>query len=96
MAEKARGVTVSILGLGLGVFQLILGFLIVYFWFNFSLMIAEIVKTFGYYAPPAYLVGLLDATKLLVLFGGIYVILHAIKRIVDYAFKAYIASKQQT
>lgn len=97
MAEKAHGVTVSIFGIGLAIIQVILACFIIYFAINFNIMISGIT-TPAYdmvMSSPGYLVGLLNATSALLLIGGIYVLIHAIKRIIDYAFKTYIASRQQ-
>ena len=102
MAEKARGITVSIFGISLAVIQVILACFIIYFAINFSIMISGIMyPTYPIYdkemiGTPGYLVGLLNATSALLLFGGIYVLVHAIKRIIDNVFRTYIASKQQT
>jgi hypothetical protein len=101
MAEKAHGMTVSIFGIVLAVIELILACFIIYFAVNFSIMVSGIM--YPYYAiydrgmmvqPLGYLVGLLNATNALLLIGGIYVLVHAIKRIIDYIFKTYITSKQ--
>jgi cytochrome c-type biogenesis protein CcmE len=94
MAEKARGVTVSIFGMILGVIELLLAIFIIYVAINISILIAQVMSSFGYYAPPAYLVGLMDAAGVLILLGGIYVLVHSIKRIIDQLFMAYISLRQ--
>lgn len=100
MAEKAHGMTVSVFGIVLAVIELILALFIMYFAVNFSIMISGVIMPPIYLTPAqmvqplGYLVGLLNATSALLLIGGIYVLVHAIKRIIDYIFKTYIASKQ--
>jgi hypothetical protein len=101
VAEKAHGMTVSIFSIVLAVIELILACFIIYFAVNFSIMVSAIM--YPYYPiygremmvqPLGYLVGLLNATSALLLIGGIYVLVHAIKRIVDHIFKTYISSRQ--
>jgi len=95
MVEKAHGITVSVFGIALAVIELILACFIIYFSINFNTMISGILyPTYAVAMIATYLVGLLNATSALLLIGGIYVLVHAIKRIIDYIFKAYIASKQ--
>jgi hypothetical protein len=99
MTEKAHSITVSVFGIVLAVIELILALFIMYFAINFNIMISEIIMPPIYLRPEMvqplwYLVGLLNATSALLLIGSIYVLVHAIKRIVDYIFKAYIASRQ--
>jgi len=101
MVEKAHSMTVSIFGIVLAVIELILACFIIYFAINFSIMISgtmsPIIYGTGQIRPPEparYLVSLLNATSALLLIGGIYVLIHAVKRIIDHIFKAYIASKK--
>jgi hypothetical protein len=100
MAEKAHGMTVSIFGIALAVIELILACFIIIFAINFNIMTTGIIMPPIYdmrmIGLPGYLVGLLIATSALLLLGSIYVLVHAIKRIIDNVFKTYIASKQQT
>jgi uncharacterized membrane protein len=99
MADKAHGVTVSIFGTVLGVIELLLALVIIYFAINFNIMVSAIIMPPVVYSPGmaqtlGYVVGLLNATNALLFIGGAYVLVHAVKRIIDYIFKAYIASKQ--
>jgi uncharacterized membrane protein len=100
VVEKGHGLTVSAFGIVLAVFELILACFIIYFAVNFSIMISGVITPPIYLTPAqmvqplGYLVGLLNATNALLLIGGIYVLVHAIKRLIDHIFKTYIASKQ--
>jgi hypothetical protein len=94
MAEKARGITVNIFGIILGVLELLLAIFIIYIAINVNIMIAQVMSSFGYYAPPAYLIGLINAAGILILLGGIYVLVYAIKRIIDHMFGVFISFKQ--
>ncbi|MGB9694334.1 MAG: hypothetical protein ACPLYF_05765 [Fervidobacterium sp.] len=96
MAEKVRGIGVNLFGIVLGVIEMILASFIISFATYFNMMIAEITKPTEWYTPPAYISSLLGAAGSLIMFGGVYVLVHAIKCVVDKAFMAYIASKQQT
>ena len=95
MAEKARGAGVGLIGVVLGVVEIIMAAFIISFGTYFNMMVAEYTKPVPpYYTPPAYLSGLLGAVNFLIMFGGIYVLVHAIKRIVDQGFMAYISTKK--
>jgi hypothetical protein len=94
MAEKARGITVSIFGIILGVFELLLAILIIYIAINVNIMIAQVLSSFGYYVPPAYLIALVNAAGILILLGGIYVLVYAIKRIIDHMFGVFTSFKK--
>jgi len=89
MAEKARGAGVGIIGVILGVIQIIMAAFIISFGTYFNKMISSL----GLYGLPQYFSGLLGAVNFLILFGGIYVLVHAIKRIVDQGFMAYLSTK---
>ena len=93
MAERARGAGVSFFGVILGAVEMILGAFIISFATYFNMMVAEVTKLPAYMMP-AYIGGLLGATGSLIIFGGVFVLLHAVKRIVDQAFMIYIASKK--
>ena len=95
MAEKARGVGVNLFGVVLGAIEMILASYIISFATYFNMMTAEITKPTQYYTPPAYMSGLFGATGSLITFGGVFVLIHAVKCVVDKAFMAYIASKQK-
>jgi hypothetical protein len=92
MAEKARGIGVGIFGVILGVIEAVLASYIISFAINFNSMVNTL---YGGYYQPAYLTGLYGAASSILMFGGVYVLIHAIKRIVDYTFLTYIASKQR-
>jgi len=94
MAEKARGVTVSIFGIILGAIEVLLAIFIIYIAVNINIMIAQIMSSFGYYAPPGYLIAVTNATGVLILLGGVYVLVHAVKRIINHVFMGYISFKQ--
>jgi uncharacterized membrane protein len=96
MAEKVRGIGVSLFGVVLGVIEMILASFIISFATYFNMMVAEVTKPTQWYTPPAYMGGLFGAAGSLIMFGGVFVLVHAIKCVVDRAFMAYIASKQQT
>ena len=91
MAEKARGAGVGLIGAVLGIVEIILAAFIISFGTYFNMMVAEITKVPG---TPAYLSGLLGAVNFLIMFGGIYVMVHAIKRIVDQGLMAYVSTKK--
>jgi hypothetical protein len=99
VVEKAHNITMSVFGIVLAVIELILACVIIYFSINFNLLISGIIGYSVYGVaqmmtqPLGYLVGLLNATGALLLLGGIYVLVHAIKRLIDNIFKSYIASK---
>ena len=95
MAEKVRGVGNGLFGVILGVIEIIFASFLVSFSTYFSMMTAEITKPLQYYTPPAYLGGLFGAAGSMIMFGGIYMLLHGVKRVVDQAFMAYISSKKQ-
>jgi hypothetical protein len=95
MAEKARGAGVGLIGVVLGFIEIVLASFIISFATYFSMMISEITRQTQYYTPPQYYSGLLGATSSLLMFGGIYVLVHAIKRIVDQGFMAYLSTKTQ-
>jgi hypothetical protein len=98
VVEKAHNVTVSVFGITLAVWELILGGVIIYFAINFNLLISglmsPIVYGIGMLGPAGFLGALFNATSALLIVGGIYVLTHAIKRLIDNIFKSYIASKQ--
>lgn len=57
------------------------------------IMISEISGAqYQYY--PDYFAGMLGAAGSIILFLGIYVIIHAVRRIVDHGLAAYVASKK--
>jgi hypothetical protein len=93
--EKAHNLTMSSFGIVLAVIELILACVIIYFSINFSIMISGLYPVYPteMMQPLGYLVALLNATRALLLLGGIYVLVHAIKRLIDNIFKVYLASK---
>jgi hypothetical protein len=92
MSEKTRGIGVSLFGIILGGIEIILAAFIVSFSTYFTMLTADVTKA-SY--MPAYWSGLLGATSSLVMVGGIYVLVHGVKRIVDQTFLAYISAKQK-
>ena len=95
MAEKIRGVGVNVFGVILGAIEMVLASFIISFATYFNMMAADLTKPTQWYTPPAYMGGLLGATGSLIMFGGVFVFVHAIKSVVDKGFMAYISSKQQ-
>lgn len=93
MAEKARGAGVGLFGVVLGIVEVIIASFIISIGTYFSMMVSEITRASQYYTPPQYYSGLLGATSSLIMFGGIYVLIHAAKRIVDQGFMAYLSTK---
>jgi len=95
MAEKARGASVSIIGMVLGCVEIIIAAFIISFATSFNLWVLQITAPTQYYTFPTYMSGLLGATASILLFGGIYVLLHAVKRIVDQGFMAYLSATKK-
>jgi hypothetical protein len=94
MAEKTRGIGNGLFGVILGAIETIFGSFIISFATYWSMMTASI--TSGSYYGASYLPGMYGVTGSMISFGGIYVLLHGIKRVVDQAFMAYLAgSKKQ-
>ena len=91
MAEKARGAGVGVVGVVLGVIQIIIAAFIISFGTYFNMMVSDLTRSVIF---QQYFSGLLGAVNYLILFGGIYVLVHAIKRIVDQGFMAYISTKK--
>lgn len=88
MAEKVRGIGNGLFGVILGTIETIFGSFIISFATYWSMMTAS--TTGGSYYPN-YLPGMYGVIGSMITFGGIYVLLHGIKRIVDNAFIAYLA-----
>jgi len=82
------------MGIGLAIIQMIIAVFIISFAFSYSMWVSELLVATQYYTPPQYLSGLLNATTSLALFGGIYVLVHSIKRIVDNGFQAYLGKEK--
>jgi hypothetical protein len=93
VSEKAHVYGVALFEVILGVLQMIIAattFSLYTFWL---MMISEISRTqYSYY--PDYYVGMLGAAGSIILFLGIYVLIHAVRRIVDHGLAAYVASKK--
>ena len=90
MAEKARGISAGIFGIVLGVIEVIIASAVIYFGIYFNMMFSEVVRS-----PylPSYWIGFVGATDYMILFGGVYLLVHAIKRIVDQFFMVYLSAK---
>jgi len=93
MAEKARGAGVGLVGVVLGVIQIALAAFILSFGTYLSMIFSEIARSPGL-TFAQYWMGLLGAVNSFIMFGGIYVLVHAVKRIVDYGFMAYLSTKK--
>lgn len=93
MAEKARSAGLGLFGVVLGIIEVLIAAFIMSFATYFNMMASDITKASSYYTPPLYYGGLLGAITSLIMFGGIYVLIHAIKRIVDQGFVAYLSTK---
>lgn len=94
MAEKARGVGNGIFGMLLGAIEVIFASFFFSFATYFGVMAAEITKPTSYITYPTYYPPMLGAASSMIQFASIYVLLHGIKRIVDYGFMAYISTKK--
>jgi hypothetical protein len=92
MAEKARGIGNGLFGVVLGVIETILGAFIVSFSTYWSMMISGITSS-----PynPSYLPGMYGVVGSLITFGGLYVLLHGIKRIIDSGFMTYLSGTKK-
>lgn len=84
----------GLMGMVLAVIQMIISVFIISFAASYNLWVSELLVPSQYYTPPQYLSGLLGATTSLALFGGIYVLVHSIKRIVDHGFQAYLGTEK--
>jgi hypothetical protein len=79
-------------GIILGIIETIIASFIISFATYWSVMTSTINSGYN----PGYALGMYGTIGSLITFGGIYVLLHGIKRIVDHAFMAYVAgSKRQ-
>ena len=94
MAEKIRGAGSGLFGVILGVIEAIFASFLISFATYFNVMTVEITKPQQYYTPPAYLGGIFGAAGSMITFGGVYMMIHAVKKIVDQAFMAYLSSKK--
>jgi len=90
MAEKARNISRGIFGIIFGIIEIIIAVFVIYFGIHFNMMASEVAKSpyLPYYYP-----GLVAAVSYLILFGGIYLLVHAIKRIIDQVFMVYLSAK---
>ena len=93
MAEKARGVGNGLFGIILGVIETIFASFLISFSTYFGMWTADITRYSS--GSQSYIGGLFGAAGFMIMFGGVYVLLHGIKRIIDHGFAAYLASKQQ-
>lgn len=92
MAEKPRTYGVAILEIVLGIIQLIIASGIFSVHVYYDMMLLEMEE---YNIEPTWMKGLYDAIGFIILFGAIYVLIHAIRRIVDHGLAAYVASKKE-
>lgn len=96
MSEKTRTVWGGIFGVALGMIQLIIATSIISFYIYYNMMVDELTSpTYYYEGPPGWVGGLFGSIGWMILIGGIYVLINAIKRIIDHGLAAYIASKEQ-
>ena len=93
MSERTRTTWAGLFGVSLGIIELVLGAFIVSFAVSFSLIIENAFLTAG---APSTTLNFFNALTGIAGFGGIYVLVHAVKRSVDNGFSAYIASKQRS
>lgn len=91
MAEKARGVGNGLFGIILGVLETIFASFLISFSTYFGMWTADATR----YSSQSYISGIYGAATSMIMFGGVYVLLHGIKRIIDHGFAAYLASKQK-
>ncbi len=91
MAEKARGVGNGLFGIILGVIETLFASFLISFSTYFGMWTADITR----YSSESYIGGLFGAASSMIMFGGVYVLLHGIKRIIDHGFATYLSSKQQ-
>lgn len=91
MAEKARGVGNGLFGIILGVIETIFAAFLISFATYFGMWTTDVTR----YTSQSYVSGIYGAATSMIMFGGVYVLLHGIKRIIDHGFTAYLASKQQ-
>jgi len=94
MAEKARDVGNGIFGMLLGIIEVIFASFFFSFATYFGMLAAEMTNPTGYSTVPSFYGGLLGAASSMILFGSIYVLLHGIKRIIDYGFIAFVSTKK--
>jgi len=93
MSEKVHTYGVALFEVILGVLQMIIAATMFSFYTFWLLMISEISRAqYPYY--PDYYAGMLGAAGSMILFLGIYVLIHAVRRIVDHGLAAYVASKK--
>lgn len=93
ISEKTHVYSVALFEVILGVLQLIIGATMLSFYTYWLMMIANIGRA-AYMYSPDYLTGMLGAGGSIILFVGIYVLIHAVRRIIDHGLAAYIASKK--
>jgi len=93
MAEKVRGIGNGLFGIILGIIEAIFASLIIAFAYYWNVMTSSTTSS---YSSQSYYPGMYGVIGSMITFGGLYVLIHGIKRIVDNAFLAYLAgSKKQ-
>jgi len=95
LAEKTRMVGVSIFGVILGAVELVIASFLISMATYVNMMIAEITRTLSFPPPASYLNSILGTLGSLMMFAGIYVLFHSVKRIIDHGLMAYIAGQRK-
>lgn len=94
MSEKTRVYGVALFEVILGVLQMIVAATMFSFYTFWLIMISEISGPQYQYSE--YIVGMLGAAGSIILALGIYVIIHAVRRIVDHGLTAYVAFQESS